>query len=75
MTKNKIPTFKQIFVDILVWFIMMYAFNQTRKKMRKECYDLKQAHSRMWGLIILGLFLFSFIMILTYSLGWWNVGS
>ena len=75
MTENKIPTFKQIFADIVVWFIMMYAFNQTYKEMRKECYDLEQAHRRMWGLIVLGLFLFSFIVILTYSFGWWNVAS
>ena len=73
MTENKIPTIKQIFADIVVWFIMMYAFNQTYKEMKKECYELEKTHRKMWGLIILGLFLFSFIVMITYSLGWWNV--
>jgi len=52
----------RLFTNVVIWFIMMYAFNQTYKEMRKNCYDLEQVHKRMWGLIILGLFLYSFIV-------------
>ncbi|MBD3249926.1 hypothetical protein GF336_07810 [Candidatus Woesearchaeota archaeon] len=69
MKENKIPTFKQIFTNIVVWAITLYTFNQTYKEMKKECYEIEKAYKRMWGLIILGLFLFSFIVILIYSLG------
>jgi hypothetical protein len=73
MQENKTSTFKQIFADIVIWFIIVWAFNDVFKQMRKECYELDQAHKKMWGLIILGLFLFSCIALLTYSMGWWNV--
>lgn len=66
--KSKL-TLKRIFADIIVWFIMMYAFNKTYKEMRKDSYDLELAHRRMWGLIILGLFAFIFIVIITYIVG------
>ena len=62
-------TFKRIFADIIIWFVMMRIFNKTYKEMRKKCYDLELAHRRMWGLILLGLLIFLAIAVLTYSLG------
>lgn len=41
MQENKTSTFKQIFADIVIWFIMVWAFNDVFKQMGKEYTEVK----------------------------------
>jgi hypothetical protein len=68
MTKQL--TMRNLFAVVLGFFIMCFVFNDVYKELRKNCYDLQQAHRRMWELIISGLFMWACIFLIAYSRGW-----